>query len=101
MFDKLMQAQQMAAQVKEQLAQITLTGEAGNNKVVVTVDANKNFKQIEIADELLNPERKEELCDLIGIAFEKAIANSEQASAAEMQKMMGSMMPGLGSLFGK
>lgn len=96
-----MQAQQMAEEVKVKLAAIAVDGEAGNNKVVVTLDGNKAFKEIKINDELLNPDRKEELEDLIGIAFEKAMANAENVSASQMQALMSNMMPGLGGMFGK
>ncbi len=96
-----MQAQQMAEDLKQKLNQIPVTGEAGNNKVVVTLTAGKGFKDIKIADTLLNPENKEELEDLIGIAFEKALEAAEQAGKAETAALAKSMMPGLGSLFGK
>lgn len=101
MLDKLMQAQQMAEDLKQKLNQIPVTGEAGNNKVVVTLTAGKGFKDIKIAETLLSSENKEELEDLIGIAFEKALEAAEQTSQAETAALARNMMPGLGNLFGK
>lgn len=96
-----MQAQKMAEEVKSRLATVNVEGEAGNNKVLVILDGNKSFKQIKIKDELLNPDRKDELEELIGIAFEKAMANAEEVSANQMKDLMSNMMPGLGNMFGQ
>jgi DNA-binding protein YbaB len=101
MLDKLMQAQQMAEDLKQKLNQISVTGEAGNNKVVVTLTAGKDFKDIKISESLLTPENKEELEDLIGIAFEKALEAAEQAGQAQTAALAKSIIPGLGNLFGK
>jgi len=101
MLDKIMQAQQKAAEIKQKLSTVIVTAEAGNKKVEITLDANKNFKDIQIAPELLTTERKEELQDLIGIAFEKALAHADEAAQRETMTLMSNMMPGLGSLFGK
>ncbi|MFN4083544.1 MAG: YbaB/EbfC family nucleoid-associated protein [Bacteroidia bacterium] len=101
MIDKLMQAQQKAEEIKQKLNTIHVKGEAGNNKVVVTLNANKAFVDITLADELLSAERKEELQDLIGIAFEKAIEKAETTAQQETMSIMSSMMPGLGNIFGK
>jgi len=100
MFDKLAQAQQKAAEIKQKLSYITVEGEAANGKVKVVADANKKIKEVLIADELMELSRKAELQDLIAIACEKAMENAENASASEMRSLMSGMMPGLGNLFG-
>jgi DNA-binding YbaB/EbfC family protein len=99
MFDKLMDAQRKADEVKQRLETITVEGETANGLVKVTANGNRIIKDIAIADELMTPERKEELQDFILIACEKALQQADNVSQAEMMKLMGGM--GLGNLFGK
>lgn len=99
MFDKLSEARQKADEIKQRLDHISVEGEAGNGLVKVVANGNRIIKDIQIADGLLTPERKEELQDLLLIACEKALNNAEQVSQAEMMNLMGGM--GLGKLFGK
>lgn len=102
MFGKLGEAKQMAEQIKQKMDAITVEGEAGNGNVKVIATGNKKITDIQIADELMSVERKEELQDLLLVALEKAMTNADNVSQSEMQALMSSMMPGgLGSLFGK
>lgn len=101
MFGKLAEAQKKAEEIKSRLATITVEGQAASGAVKVTVDGNKKVKDILIVDALLSPERKEELQDLIVVAIENAMEQAESVSASEMQQLMGSMLPGLGGMFGK
>ena len=101
MFGKLAEAQQKAEEIKSRLALITVEGIAGNGTVTVTANGNKTVTNISISDSLLQPGKKEELEDLLLVAIERAFQQAENVSAAEMKSLMGNMMPGLGSLFGK
>jgi DNA-binding protein YbaB len=65
MMAKLQEAQAKIEETKNRLNTIFVDGESGNEKVVVTVTANREVKNIAIDNELLND--KEELEDyLIG-----------------------------------
>ena len=99
MFGKLAEAQKKAEEVKSRLAAITVEGEAANGKVKVIVDGNRKIKDIQIADELMQTDRKEELQDLLLLAVENAMNQAENISQSEMQSLMSSMMPGLGGMF--
>lgn len=101
MFGKLAEAQKKAEEIKNRLSAITVEGEAASGDVKIIMDANKKLKHIVIDEALLFPEKKEELQDYLTIAFEKAMENADAVSSAEMKQLMGSMMPGLGGLFGK
>jgi DNA-binding YbaB/EbfC family protein len=101
MFDKINEAQKQAEAVKERLSHITVTGKAAGGKVIVSADGNRKVKEIQIADELIHLDRKEELQDLIMIALEDALAQADNVAQSEMQAMMSAMLPGIGSLFGK
>ncbi|MES2690406.1 MAG: YbaB/EbfC family nucleoid-associated protein [Bacteroidota bacterium] len=101
MFGKLAEAQKKAEEIKTRLSAITVEGQAAGGAVKAIVDGNKKVKDILIVDALLSPERKEELQDLIVVAIENAMEQAERVSASEMQQLMGSMLPGLGGMFGK
>jgi nucleoid-associated protein EbfC len=101
MFDKLGAAKQMAEDVKVKLESISVMGDAGNGMVKVTSTGNRNIQEVQINEDLLKPENKEELQDLLVVAINRALQAAENVSESEMRAMMSSMMPGLGGLFGK
>ena len=102
MFGKLAEAQQRAEEIKRKLDLIEVEGDAGNGKVKVIANANRKIKDVLISDEMMHPDRKEELQDLVQIAIDKAMKSADDVSQSEMQALMGSIMPGgLGSLLGK
>jgi DNA-binding protein YbaB len=98
MFGKLGEAKQKAEEMKLKLEAITVEGNAQGVQVIA--NANKKIIAINIAPELLNPANKEQIEELLMLAIEHAMNQAENISAAEMKAMMGSMMPGLGNLFG-
>lgn len=98
MFGKLGEAKQKAEEMKLKLEAITVEGNAKGVKVIA--NANKKIIAINIATELLNPENKEQLEDLLMVAIEHAMNQAENISASEMKAMMGAMMPNMGNLFG-
>ncbi|MBV7528767.1 hypothetical protein SAMN05444266_107501 [Chitinophaga jiangningensis] len=95
LFGKLSQIQQKMKEGKERLANVTLEGEAGNGAVKVAVDGNRQVKSIDVAAELLVPERKEELEDLMISALNKALKAAENSWEAEMKNAAGGMLGGL------
>ena len=101
MFDKLMQAQQKAEEIKKRLDTITVTGEAESGKIKVTVTGNKQVKAIDIDQSLLDNPDKEQLEDLLIVALNKAIELAENTSQTEMQAATKDMLGGLGNLFGQ
>ena len=101
MFGKLAEAQQKAEEIKNRLELISVEGIAGDGTVKVIVTGKKHIKQIQIDDSWMQVAKKEELEDLLLVAIERAMQQAENVSASEMKSLMGSMMPGLGGLFGK
>jgi DNA-binding YbaB/EbfC family protein len=101
MFGKLAEAQQKAEEIKKRLENITVEGAVEGGLIRVLATGNKNITSVKVDEILLTPERKEELETLLVVAIERALQQAENVSAAEMKNLMGSMMPGLGSLFGK
>jgi hypothetical protein len=99
MFGKLGEAKKMAEEMKIKLAAISVEGTSENGKIKVRANGNKEILAVEIAPELMNIDKKEELEDLLVIAIARAMEQANAVSEAEMKAMMGSMMPGLGNLF--
>lgn len=99
MFDKLMQAQQQAEEIKKRLETIIVTGEAEGGKIKVEATAGKTVKTISIDDSLASAENKEELEELLVVALNKALMQAENVSASEMQAATQNMFGDLGNLF--
>src|SRR5476649_2180630 len=104
MFDKLLQAQQQAGEVKKRLDAVTVTGSAGGGVVVVTANGNKQIQSIKIDPIVLKEGDIEMLEDVILTAINQALDQAESINQSEMAAMTKDMlgnMGGLGQLFGK
>jgi len=100
MFDKLLQVQQQAEEIKKRLDNITVTGEAESGKIKVTATGNKQITSINIDENFFKEADKEELEELLVVALNKAIAQAENVHQSEMQAVSQSMLGNLGNLFG-
>ncbi len=101
MFDKLLQAQQMAEEIKKRLDLVSVSAEVEGGKIIVTSTANKHITAISINPEFLRTAELEELEELLATAVNKALAQADNVSQTEMQAATRDMMGGLGNLFGK
>jgi len=101
MFDKLLNAQQKADEVKKRLDNISVSGVAENGKVSVVASANKEIREITIEPEFFKQADKEELEELILVAINKALAQAENVSQSEMQAVSQDLLGGFGNLFNK
>jgi len=99
MFDKLMQAQQQAGEIKKRLDAITVTGTAEGGKITVTANANKVVQSVVIDEELHKEGDKEQLEELLVIAINKAMEQADSVSQAEMAASAKEMFGNLGGLF--
>lgn len=91
MMAKLQEAQVKIEETKNRLNTIFVDGESGNGKVIVTVTANREVKNIAIDDELLN--NKEELEDYLIIALNDAIKKANDINETEMAAAAKDGMP--------
>lgn len=104
MFDKLMETQQKAGEVKKRLDAITVTGTAEGGKISVQANGNKVVQAVSIDADFFKDADKEELEELLVVAINKAMEQAENLSQSEMAAMTSAMlggMGGLGNLFGK
>lgn len=100
----LAQAQEMQSKLQEAQQEIlasTVTGEAGNGLVAVTMDGGGNVSDVKIDPKVVDPEDVETLQDLITGAF----ADAHQKVAELAEQKMGPVSQGfgndqLGGLFG-
>ena len=99
MFDKLMQAQQKAGEVKQQLDAISVSGAAEGGKIIVNANGNKVIKSIAIDEDFFKDVDKEQLEELLVIAINEAIEQADNVSQSEMAAVTKEMFGGLGGLF--
>lgn len=99
MFDKLMQAQQKAGEVKQRLDAITVSGTAESGKITVTANGNKVIQSVAIDEDFFKDADKEQLEELLVIAINKAMEQADNVSQSEMAAMTKDMFGGLGGLF--
>jgi hypothetical protein len=101
MFDKLLEAQQKAGEVKKRLDGITVSDTAEGGKITVTASGNKVIQSIHIDEDLLKTADKEELEELLIVAINKTLVQAENVSQSEMAALTKDMFGGLGNMFGK
>jgi DNA-binding YbaB/EbfC family protein len=92
------QAQEMQTKMtamQEQLATLTVEGQAGGFMVTVTMSCKGEIRQVKIDPSLLKPEEVDILEDLIMAACNDAKAKAETLVAEEMAKITGGLkLPG-------
>ncbi len=101
MFDKIMEAQQKAGEVKKRLEAISVSGSAEGGKITVVANANKVVQSVTIDPDFFKDADKEELEELLLVAINKALEQADNVSQSEMAAMTQQMFGGLGGLFGK
>jgi DNA-binding YbaB/EbfC family protein len=91
-------------EMRRQLAEITISTEAGDGAVKVTANGNKEITDININPEKLDINDLDQLQDLLMVALNRAIEEATQVEAEASQKLIQNMMPpgmdGLSDLFG-
>lgn len=95
------QAQKMQKQMEEaqaKLAELTVSATVGGGMVEVIATAAKEIKEINIKEEVVDPDDIETLEDLILTAVNEAIRQAEELSQNEMSKITGGNLP-MGGLF--
>jgi DNA-binding YbaB/EbfC family protein len=79
--------QQKMAQLQEDMAQMTVTGESGAGLVKATCTVKGELKGLEIDPSIFNPTEKEVVEDLILAAIKDAQGKASEKAQAEMAKL--------------
>lgn len=92
---KAQQMQQEMAKAQATLADIKVEATAGGGMVKVVANCKLEILSVSIEDEVISPDDKEMLEDLVAAAINQAIKNAQERAAKEMQNVTGGMLGGL------
>ena len=87
MMKKAQEMQGKMAQLQEEMANITVTGESGAGLVKATATAKGDLKALDIDPSIFNGDDKEVVEDLILAAIKDAQAKAAERSQEEMKKL--------------
>ncbi|MCS6795893.1 MAG: YbaB/EbfC family nucleoid-associated protein [Raineya sp.] len=93
LMSKVKELQSKLQEAREGLKNISATAESGAGLVRVTVNGNRQVISIEIENELIKPEEKEMLQDLIVAAVNKAIQEVEHKIVEYIRQITGGIVP--------
>ncbi|HKJ13549.1 MAG: YbaB/EbfC family nucleoid-associated protein [Desulfobulbaceae bacterium] len=90
------QMQQKMSQVQNELAGRTVTASVGGGMVSVTLNGKNELLSVQIDREVINPEDREMLQDLIVSAVNEGLKKAQDMAQAEMRKITGGInIPGI------
>lgn len=96
MMNKLKEAQKKVEDTKKRLDTVILEESSQDNKLKVTITANRNVKSISIDDELM--EDKEMLEDYLILTLNKAIEQATKVNETELAAVAKEGMPDIPGL---
>lgn len=93
-----MEMKQKMEEMKQRLDQISVTGNAPGNDVVVRMNGNKKLLGITVSTSLAGRGDADEIAELTQLAFERALEQAESVNESEMRAAAGNLLPGLGGM---
>lgn len=93
MIGKLKETQKKVEETKKRLNNVLIDESSNDNKLNITLTANREIKSIHIDDELLN--NKEELEDYLILTLNKAIEKATNVNEAELAAVAKEGMPNI------
>ena len=98
LFGKLKEVQAKMKEAQEKLARIRVEGESGAGMVKAIVSGQKQLLELQIDDDLMKPEDKDMMKDLIVAAVNKAMSEADIVAKEEVRKSAGGVLPNIPGL---
>ncbi|MCC5928547.1 MAG: YbaB/EbfC family nucleoid-associated protein [Cyclobacteriaceae bacterium] len=95
MLGKMKEVQAKLKETQDNLENLTTTAESGAGMVRATVNGKKKLLKLEIDRDIIQPEDKQMLEDLVVAAVNKAMAEAESMAAEEIKKTTSGMIPNI------
>jgi DNA-binding YbaB/EbfC family protein len=86
----------MLDEAKQELSKTIVEANSGKGAVKVTIDGQQQVRSVKISPTVINPDKVEQLEDLVLKAVTEAIAKSQKMAAKRLGKLTGGLkIPGL------
>lgn len=95
LFNKLGDLKKKMEEAKDHLEKVQVSGTAGDQEICITMNGNRKVLDIQIADHLLFPEKREEVQELLELAMNRALEAADKVNEAEMKSAGRDLLPGL------
>lgn len=96
MFGQISNMQAKMKEVQDRLGELTVEAEAGGGMVKVTANGNRKIVSIDLDKDVIDPEDKEMVEDLVVAGVNKALEKAEDAAKEKMQEVYKDILPGGG-----
>jgi nucleoid-associated protein EbfC len=93
MLKQVQKMQEEMQKVQSQLGNITVSEEAGGGMIKATANGNKEIISVTIDPQVINPDEREILEDLVVAAVNKALQSANKLAEEEMSKVTKGMLP--------
>lgn len=96
MMAKLQEMQSAAEESKKRLETINVQGKSPDGNIRFVMDGNRKLKEVTFIEEsILSIENKEEIEDMLVIAFNRALEEAEQINEQEMKSSASGLFTGV------
>jgi|SRR6185312_2966881 len=95
MLGKVKEVQAKLKQIKDNLVHITVTSEAGGGMVRATINGDRQLVKLEIDNDLVKPEDKDMLQDLVVAAVNKGMKDIDEKIKEELKKGTEGILPNI------
>lgn len=95
MFGKMKEIQSRMQEAQQSLSTLTETGESGAGMVRATVNGLKQVVRVDIEPNMMNPDDREMLQDLVVAAINKAMENLEPRIREHLKKSTEGLLPNI------
>ncbi len=96
MFGKISNMQAKMKEVQERLSEVIVEAEAGGGMVTVKANGKREIISIVLDKDVIDPDDKEMIEDLVVAGVNKALEKAEEAAKVKMQEVYKDIMPGGG-----